>query len=99
MEQPFTKTGYFDLQALAAFSCCSVRWLRDRLADGTHPLPYHRVEGKLLVKREDFDRWIDHYRDANGLENSTGWWMRCCKVCLLPKTGLDRRFSITYSIE
>src|SRR6185295_5278868 len=62
MEQPFTKTGYFDLQALAAFSCCSVRWLRDRLADHTHPLPYHRVEGKLLVKREDFDRWIDHYR-------------------------------------
>ena len=58
LEQP----GYLDLQALAAFSCCSVRWLRDRLADRTHPLPYHRVEGKLLVKREDFDRWIDHYR-------------------------------------
>jgi len=53
---------YFDLQALAVYSCCSVRWLRDRLTDRTHPLPYHRVEGKLLVKREDFDRWIDHYR-------------------------------------
>lgn len=62
MAHPFQQTGYFDLQALAAFSCCSVRWLRDRLADRTHPLPYHRVEGKLLVKREDFDRWIDHYR-------------------------------------
>lgn len=62
MDQPFSKTGYFDLQALAAFSCCSVRWLRDRLADRTHPLPYHRVEGKLLVKKEDFDQWITQYR-------------------------------------
>ena len=62
MEPAFSNTGYFDLQALAVYSCCSVRWLRDRLTDRTHPLPHHRVNGKLLVKREDFDRWIDHYR-------------------------------------
>ena len=55
-------TRYFDLRALAAYSSCSVRWLRDRLTDRTHPLSYHRVDGKLLVKRADFDRWIDHYR-------------------------------------
>jgi len=54
--------GYFDLRALASYSCCSTRWLRDRLTDRTHPLPYHRVDGKLLVKRADFDRWIAHYR-------------------------------------
>ena len=62
MEQPSINMGYFDLQALAAYSCCSVRWLRDRLADRTYPLPHHRVEGKLLIKREDFDRWMGHYR-------------------------------------
>jgi hypothetical protein len=39
-----------------------VRWLRDRLIDRTTPLPHHRVDGKLLVKRSDFDRWIAHYR-------------------------------------
>jgi len=62
MKPSFIDTGYFDLQALAAYSCCSVRWLRDRLTDRTDPLPHHRVEGKLLIKREDFDRWISHYR-------------------------------------
>ncbi len=55
-------TGYFDLRALAAYSSCSVRWLRDRLTDRTHPLPHHRVDGKRLVKRADFDHWINHYR-------------------------------------
>lgn len=53
---------YLDLKTLAAYSSCSVRWLRDRLVDRAHPLPHHRVEGKLLVKKEDFDRWIDAYR-------------------------------------
>ena len=46
--------GYLDLKALAAYSSCSVRWLRDRL----HPLPHYRIEGKIRVKREEFDRWL-----------------------------------------
>ena len=54
--------GYFDLQALAVYSSASVRWLRDRLVDRTYPLPHHRVGGKLLVKKEDFDQWISRYR-------------------------------------
>lgn len=58
----FPQPGYFDLKTLAAYSCCSVRWLRDRLVDNAHPLPHHRVEGKLLVKREDFDQWISRFR-------------------------------------
>lgn len=64
--------GYFDLKGLAAYSSCSVRWLRDRLVDRAHPLPHHRVEGKLLVKREDFDLWIAQYREdrpADALED------------------------------
>jgi excisionase family DNA binding protein len=62
MESISPQLGYFDLKALAAYSCCSVRWLRDRLVDQEHPLPHHRVGGKVLVKREDFDRWIARYR-------------------------------------
>lgn len=58
---PF-QPGYFDLQALAAYASCSVRWLRDRLVDPSHPLPSFRIAGKLLVKREDFDTWIRAYR-------------------------------------
>ncbi|WHZ16879.1 MAG: hypothetical protein OJF52_003729 [Nitrospira sp.] len=54
--------GYLDLKALAAYSSCSVRWLRDRLNDSTAPLPYHRVGGKILIRREDFDDWITRFR-------------------------------------
>lgn len=64
MRQASIQPGYFDLKALAAYSCCSVRWLRDRLVDQNHPLPHHRLAGKLLVKREDFDVWISQYRRA-----------------------------------
>ena len=53
---------YLDLKTIAVYSSCSVRWLRARLVDRTHPLPHHRIEGKLLVKKEDFDQWIDAYR-------------------------------------
>lgn len=55
-------TGYFDLRALAEYSCCSVRWLRSRLIDQIQPLPHYRVEGKILVKREEFDQWMMTHR-------------------------------------
>ncbi len=37
---------YLPLKALAAYSGCSARWLRDRLADPRHPLPHYRPYGK-----------------------------------------------------
>jgi hypothetical protein len=58
MQRDLIEPGYFDLQALAAYSSCSVRWLRDRLVDRLHPLPHYQIEGKILVKREEFDRWL-----------------------------------------
>ena len=54
--------SYFDLKMLAFHSCCSVRWLRDRLTDRNRPLPHYRIEGKILVKGEEFEQWIAHYR-------------------------------------
>lgn len=60
--------GYFDLKALAAYSSCSVRWLRDRLVDRLHPLPHYRIEGKILVKREEFDRWLSGSHIVNSTD-------------------------------
>ena len=57
-----TEPGYFDLQALAVYSSCSVRWLRNRLLDHHQPLPHYRVEGKILVKRDEFDQWMTTHR-------------------------------------
>lgn len=53
---------FLDLRALAAYSSISVRKLRDYLDDPTHPLPYYRVGGKILVRRSEFDAWIAAYR-------------------------------------
>jgi hypothetical protein len=72
MQEFAAQPGYFDLKALAIYSCCSVRWLRDRLVDRVHPLPHHRVEGKLLVKGEDFDRWMSQYRQDRPTDKLEG---------------------------
>jgi hypothetical protein len=53
---------FFTMKTLAIYSSCSVRWLRDRLVDRVHPLPHYRVEGKILVKKEDFDAWMAEFR-------------------------------------
>lgn len=54
---------YLTLRALADYSGCSVRWLRDRLVDAHHALPCFRLPGgKVLVRRSDFDGWVSRYR-------------------------------------
>jgi hypothetical protein len=55
---------YLSLRALAAYSSCSVRWLRARLADPHHPLPHYRPYGKVLVRRSAFDAWMAHSRQV-----------------------------------
>jgi hypothetical protein len=67
--QSLNQPGYFDLRALAAYSCCSVRWLRDRLVDRLRPLPHYRIEGKILVKRKEFDQWLSASRVASPADN------------------------------
>jgi hypothetical protein len=59
---------YLSLRALATYSGCSIRWLRDRLVDASHPLPCYRVEGKVLVRRSEFDVWIARFRSQGRLE-------------------------------
>lgn len=54
--------SFLDLRTLAAYSSCSVRWLRDRLVDRSHPLPHYRIGGKLLVQRDEFDHWMSVHR-------------------------------------
>jgi hypothetical protein len=55
---------YLSLRALASYSGCSVRWLRDSLVDPHHPLPHYRLYGKVLVRRSDWDHWLAHYRQV-----------------------------------
>jgi hypothetical protein len=59
---------YLALRALAIYCGCSVKWLRQRLADPTHPLPCYRVAGKILVRRSEFDAWIERFRQIGDRE-------------------------------
>jgi excisionase family DNA binding protein len=55
---------FLSLRALASYSGLGARKLRDYLADPSHPLPYYRVGGKILVRRSEFDTWITRYRQV-----------------------------------
>ena len=53
---------FLALRALASYSGLSVRKLRDLLEQASHPLPYYKIGGKILVRRSEFDDWIAAYR-------------------------------------
>jgi len=60
-----TLDPYLSLRTLSQYSGCSTRWLRDRLTDPHHPLPYYRLPGrKILVRRSEFDAWLARYRQV-----------------------------------
>ncbi len=53
---------WLDLKSLSGYSRISIRKLRDYLSDASHPLPCHRIGGKILVQRVEYDTWAAHYR-------------------------------------
>ena len=59
---------YMDLQALSQYSSISVRKLRDLLKDPLRPLPCFRVDGKIVVRWSEFQRWMEAYRYTPDLD-------------------------------
>lgn len=62
---------YLSLRALAAYSSLSERLLRSFLSAPEHPLPHYRVGGRVLVKRAEFDAWIQVFRHSEDDEAET----------------------------
>jgi hypothetical protein len=54
--------SYLPLKALARYAGLSVRSLRGYLAHPARPLPHYRMAGKILVKRSEFDVWMNAFR-------------------------------------
>ena len=52
--------GYFDLKGLAAYCTLGVSTLRDYINKGR--LPAYKIKGKILVKKSEFDLWIEKHR-------------------------------------
>jgi hypothetical protein len=75
---------WMGLEALSAYSGLPVRSIRRYIADPEHPLPCFRmkephviqgrdgkrraVSGKILVRRSDFDKWMEAYRHTPDLQ-------------------------------
>jgi len=54
------KNQFFDLKGLSLYSALGVGTLRDHIRSGS--LPCFKVKGKILVKRSEFDQWIEKHR-------------------------------------
>ena len=51
------KDGYFDLKGLSQYSTLGVSTLRDHIRSGS--LPSFKVKGKILVRKSEFDNWLE----------------------------------------
>ena len=60
--QPMPLDQPLSLRALAQYAHLSVRTLRKALKDPVHPLSYYQVGRKYLVRRSDFDAWLEYYQ-------------------------------------
>ena len=54
------KDQYFDLKGLASYSALKVPTLRDYIKSGD--LPCFKVKGKILIRKSEFDGWLEQYR-------------------------------------
>ena len=54
------KDQYFDLKGLEAYSALKVPTLRDYIKSGN--LPCFKVKGKILIRKSEFDSWLEDYR-------------------------------------
>jgi excisionase family DNA binding protein len=65
-----TSCEWLSLQQLTEYAAVSDRTLRTWLHRGTDALPAVRVDGKILVRRSEFDSWLEHHRiQADGLND------------------------------
>jgi hypothetical protein len=55
---------WLPLRALAGYSGLSVRTLRDYINAPLRALPCYRIGGKVLVRRGEFDAWMNQYRQV-----------------------------------
>ena len=57
---------YFDIKALSTYSSLSISTIRNYIADGDDPLPSFCIKRKILIKKSEFDRWMERHRTDTG---------------------------------
>lgn len=61
---------FLDIKSLAARTCICQRNWRASIKDKTHPLPYYRVGGKILVYWPEVVEWMQQFRKLQPVEKS-----------------------------
>jgi len=69
--------GWLSLRELTEYASVSERTLREWLHRSTDALPAVRVDGKILVRKSEFDAWLERHRiqpdapiDVDGFVNA-----------------------------
>ena len=60
------KPEWFSLRELTEYASISERTLREWLHFSTDALPGVRVDGKILVRKSQFDEWLERHRIQPG---------------------------------
>jgi len=60
--QPAQGREWFDLKALTQYVSVSERTIREWVHRAADPLPAVRVGTKILLRRSEFDRWLESHR-------------------------------------
>jgi len=60
--QLFQGREWLDLRALTQYASVSERTMREWIHRPANPLPAVRVGAKILVRRSEFDRWLEKHR-------------------------------------
>jgi hypothetical protein len=55
---------YLPLKALAIYAGLSVRTLGGYLVHAARPLPHYKIGGRVVVKRSEYDAWVQAFRVA-----------------------------------
>lgn len=61
------KDQYFDLEGLSTYSALRVPTLREYIKD--KKLPAFKVRGKILIRRSEFDLWLERFRVKDKVED------------------------------
>jgi hypothetical protein len=61
----FKEDNFLNLKQLSLYSTFSDSTLRGYLSDPEKPIPFFRVNRKILIRKSEFDLWMEQYRGEN----------------------------------
>jgi hypothetical protein len=61
----FKEDTFLDLKQLSLYSTFSESTLRGYLSDPEKPIPFFRVNRKILIRKSEFDLWMEQFRGEN----------------------------------